>query len=93
MEYFHLGFGCVDMDCTAAVITHLSIHPVQFSVDFPSIISARSINGSSANYWQLLAAANSYELCLWQGLVFKLVWTEVTMKRALVYWYSLDIAL
>lgn len=85
MEDFQLEFGGVDMGCTAEVITHLSIHPIQFSVDFPNIISERSINGFSANYWQLLAATNSYEPCLWQGLVFKLVWTRVTMKRALFY--------
>lgn len=87
MEDFQLGFGGVDMDCTAKVITCLLIHPIQFAVDFPNIITERNINGFSVNFWQLLIDAKSYEPCLWQGLIFKPVWTRVTMKRALVCWY------
>lgn len=58
MEDFQLEFGGVDMDRTAEMITRLSILPIQFSVGFPNI-NERSINGFSANYWQLLAATNS----------------------------------
>lgn len=59
MEDFQLEFGGVDMDRTAEMITRLSILPIQFSVGFPNI-NERSINGFSANYWQLLAATNSW---------------------------------
>lgn len=74
-------FQLVDMDCTPEVVTHLSIHPIQFSVDFPNIITGRSINGFSANYLLLVADSSSSELCLWQRLVFKLAWTRMAMKR------------
>lgn len=81
MGEFQLGFGGADMDCTAEIVTHLSIHPIQVSEDFPNIITERSINGCSDNYWQLLADTGSCEPCLWQGFVFKLGWTRAAMKR------------
>lgn len=47
VDDFQSGFGGVDMDCTAELVTHLSIHRVQISVDFPNIIT-ESLNLHSA---------------------------------------------
>lgn len=81
----HGGFSAwiwgVDMKCTAEVVWHLSIHPIQFSLDFPNIITRRRINGYSVNYWLLVADSSSSEPCLWQSLIFRLVWIRVAMKR------------
>lgn len=48
VEDFQSGFRGIDMDYTAELVTHLSIHCIQISVDFPNIITERSINLHSA---------------------------------------------
>lgn len=47
-EDFQPGFGVINPDCTAELVTRVSIHCIQIPVDFPNIVTKRSINLCSA---------------------------------------------
>lgn len=48
-EDFQPGLGVVGLDCTAELVTRVSICFIQIPVDFPNIVTKMSINLCSAS--------------------------------------------